>query len=93
MGSRDARPPFLSEIAVPTIILLAVLFVPLTAMAQTAMPVPKTGSCPGGYYESGGYCAPMRRDAPAAIMKGKGQCPSGWRSEAYYCVQMSKPGR
>jgi hypothetical protein len=75
---------------VPTIILLAVLFVPLAAMAQP-LPVPKTGSCPPGFYESGGHCAPMKRDAPPAIPKGKGQCPSGWRSEAHYCVEMKRP--
>jgi hypothetical protein len=45
--------------------------------------------CPSGYRESGGYCAPMTRDPPAAIPKAKGQqCPSGYASGAHYCTRM-----
>jgi hypothetical protein len=32
------------------------------------LPQPKVGACPSGYTESGGYCAPMRRDAPVAAL-------------------------
>jgi hypothetical protein len=59
-----------------------------SALAQP-LPVPKTGPCPSGYRESGGFCAPMTRDAPAAIPKVKGQqCPSGYASGASYCTRM-----
>jgi hypothetical protein len=58
------------------------------ALAQP-LPQPKVGTCPPGYRESGGYCAPMSRDAPAAIPK-RGQCPSGWASWAHYCTQMRR---
>jgi hypothetical protein len=34
-----------------------------TAHAQP-LPQKKVGSCPSGYAQSGGFCAPMRRDAP-----------------------------
>lgn len=49
------------------------------------LPVPKTGQCPSGYRESGGYCAPMNDKAPAAIPKS-GQCPSGWMQSGNYCI-------
>jgi hypothetical protein len=60
-----------------------------TAVAQP-LPVPKVGSCPSGYSESGSFCAPMRRDAPAAGRKGQGQCPAGWMQSGAYCVEMRK---
>jgi hypothetical protein len=47
------------------------------ALAHAApLPQPKVGQCPSGYAQSGGFCNPMRSDAPAAIPK-QGQCPSG----------------
>jgi hypothetical protein len=58
-----------------------------------ALPQPKIGSCPSGYYESGEFCAPMKRDAPAAIPKGKGQCPSNWMQSGAYCIDMRRPAR
>ena len=57
------------------------------APAHAAQPWPKTGVCPSGYRESGGYCAPMSRDAPAAAPK-TGQCPSGWAQSGDYCREM-----
>ena len=65
-----------------TLTVLATLALP--AVAQP-MPLPKTGSCPSGYTESGGYCAPMRRDAPVAVPK-IGQCPSGFVQSGAHCV-------
>ena len=53
------------------------------------MPLPKSGQCPSGYRESGGYCAPMNDKAPIAMPK-VGQCPSGWASAAHYCVEMRR---
>lgn len=57
----------------------------LAIVLLSALPLPKTGSCPAGYSESGGYCAPMRSGERPAIPK-RGACPSGWTSEAYYCL-------
>src|SRR4029453_2229738 len=34
------------------------------------LPQPKVGQSPSGYAQSGGFCAPMRSDAPAAVPKG-----------------------
>jgi hypothetical protein len=49
------------------------------------IPLPKTGQCPSGYRESGGYCAPMNDKAPVAIPK-TGQCPSGFMQSGNYCI-------
>jgi len=38
-----------------------------TALAQP-LPQPKVGSCPSGYSQSGSFCAPVRKDSPAAIL-------------------------
>lgn len=67
-------------------ILAAILFVAI-APAHAATPWPKTGVCPSGYRDSGGFCAPMSRDAPAAIPK-VGQCPSGYYQSGNYCREM-----
>jgi hypothetical protein len=61
------------------------------ALAQP-MPVQKLGSCPSGYRESGGYCAPMNDRAQPAIPK-RGQCPSGWAQSGNYCIRMPGPLR
>jgi hypothetical protein len=70
----------------------AVWFATVSLAAAQPMPQPKIGSCPSGYYESGGYCAPMKRDAPAAIPK-TGQCPSNWMQSGAYCIEMRQPAR
>jgi hypothetical protein len=69
---------------------LALALVTTAALADP-LPYPKRGQCAGGYRDSGGYCAPMRRDAPQAIPKLPGkQCPSGYASSAHSCVEMDK---
>jgi hypothetical protein len=73
----------------PVVLLLTMLA--STAAGAQALPQPKVGACPSGYAQSGGYCAPMRKDAPAAIPKGSGQCPSGWMQSGAYCVEMRAP--
>jgi hypothetical protein len=55
-----------------------------TALAQPA-PVPKVGSCPSGYVESGGFCAPMSGTTRTAIIKS-GQCPANWITSGAYCL-------
>lgn len=67
-----------------------VLLASLTTAWAQPLPVPKVGSCPSGYSERGGFCAPMRRDAPAAIPKGSGHCPSGWMQSGSYCIETGK---
>jgi hypothetical protein len=75
-------------------LLLTAIIITLTATTALAQPtpVPKTGQCPSGYRESGGYCAPMQRDAPVAIEK-RGQCPSGFMQSGNYCIEMRRPSR
>ena len=71
--------------------LAAAAFVAAIALAARSepLPYPKTGQCAPGYRESGGYCAPMRRDAPQAIPKIPGkQCPSGYATSAHSCTEM-----
>ena len=72
------------------VILLALpaLLLAVPAWVQTALPVPKLGSCPPAYAQSRDYCVPMH-DASVAIPK-QGQCPSGWASSAHYCTQMPR---
>jgi hypothetical protein len=46
------------------------------ALAQP-MPLPKSGQCPSGYRESGGYCAPTSERAPVAVPKVHGSALAG----------------
>jgi hypothetical protein len=56
------------------------------ALAHAApLPQKKVGSCPSGYAQSGGFCAPTSDRAPAAVPK-VGQCPSGWVQSGAYCL-------
>lgn len=57
--------------------------------AMVAQPVVKNGQCPGGYVQSGNYCAPMSDKSERSIPK-IGQCPSGWRQSGNYCVEMKR---
>jgi hypothetical protein len=62
-----------------TVIVAVTVIVASSAALAEPLPVPKTGTCPSGFRESGGFCAPMTRDAPMAVPKPKGQqCPSGF---------------
>ncbi len=58
----------------------------LVGARPAAYPVPKMGSCPSGFRESGGYCAPLTPLSPNAVPKGIGQCPSGWMQSGSYCI-------
>jgi hypothetical protein len=57
-----------------TIISLLVLLAAWAAAAEP-LPVPKTGTCPSSYRDSGGYCVPTSEHAPAAVPK-RGICPA-----------------
>jgi hypothetical protein len=61
-------------------------------LLASAVPLPKTGSCPAGYASEAAWCVPMSKNAPVAVAKGKGQCPSTMRQSGNYCVD-SKPQR
>ena len=59
-------------------------------LAGAASPVPKVGSCPSGYFQSGGFCAPINDKSKRAIPKGSSQCPSGWVQSGAYCLEVSR---
>ncbi len=58
----------------------------LSLLLATAVPLPKTGSCPSGYVSEAHYCVPATRDVPRAVPK-VGGCPSGWRQSGAYCIE------
>ena len=60
-------------------------------LLASAIPLPKTGSCPSGYSSEAVWCVPMA-NAPVAVPKGAGQCPSTMRQSGNYCIE-SKPQR
>jgi hypothetical protein len=73
--------------------ILVILLASLALAHAAPLPQPKVGQCPSGYAQSGGFCAPMRSDAPAAVPKGQGQCPSGWMQSGAYCLEMRRDRR
>ena len=74
------------------VIIISALMVGIPTALAGPLPYPKQGQCAPGYRDSGGYCAPMRRDAPQAIPKITGkQCPSGWATSAHSCTEMRSP--
>ena len=60
--------------ALITLVMLAVL---TPAAAAPLIPAVKSAQCPFGYMQSGGYCMPMSRPAPAAGPQ-VGKCPRGY---------------
>jgi hypothetical protein len=68
------------------IILTSLVFLLSPAVAQQ-QPIQKIGTCPLGWYSSGGYCvqnAPSKREA---IIKTGSPCPLGWYGSGNYCVK------
>lgn len=57
------------------------------AAAPPAQPLPRDGSCPGGYYASGNYCVPSANGRYAIARNGS--CPGGYYSSGKYCVASS----
>ena len=59
-----------------------------SALAQQPVkPLPKVGSCPLGYYSSGGYCVPSSGgNTRGAIEKSGAGCPLGFYSSGNYCL-------
>ena len=60
----------------------------ISALAQQPVkPLPKVGSCPLGYYSSGGYCVPSSGgNTRGAIEKSGAGCPLGFYSSGNYCL-------
>jgi hypothetical protein len=58
------------------------------ALAQQPIrPLPKVGSCPLGYYSSGGICMPSTSgNTRGAIEKTGNSCPLGFYASGNYCV-------
>lgn len=50
---------------------LLILLVAVTSASAAPLPQPKVGQCPAGYYQSGGYCAPMTRNSPDAVAESR----------------------
>lgn len=67
------------------------LLIPVSAAALQPQPVAKHGSCPGGYSQSGSYCAPSAH-ARYAVPK-RGSCPSGYGQSGDYCLASSDASR
>jgi hypothetical protein len=61
---------------------------------QPVQPLPKVGSCPLGYFSSGGYCVPSKSgNSRGAIEKVGGGCPLGFYSSGNYCVSSPNNNR
>ena len=56
----------------------------IAAYAATPQPLPKHGSCPSGYSQSGNFCNPSS-NAKFAVAK-IGSCPSGYSQSGDYCL-------
>lgn len=55
--------------------------------APAAQPIARNGSCPGGYYATGNYCAPS--NGARFAMHRNGSCPGGHYASGNYCVTSS----
>jgi hypothetical protein len=73
-----------SVAALITLVILAVL---TPAAAAPLIPAVKSAQCPFGYMQSGGYCMPMSRPAPAAVPK-VGKCPRGYGRSGNPCFDL-----
>ena len=70
--------------ALTTLVTLVVL---TPAAAAPLIPAAKSAQCPFGYMQSGGYCMPISRPAPAAVPK-VGKCPRGYARSGHSCFDL-----
>ncbi len=70
---------------------LTALLSAAAAHALQPQPLPKQGSCPSGYSQSGNYCTPGS-SARYAVPK-VGSCPSGYSQSGGYCLASSNKSR
>src|SRR5215472_14138111 len=66
----------------------------LTATAAHAepmlVPMPERGgSCPHGFFRSGGFCVPSA-GAQDAIPQRNGNCPHGWTASGSFCFRSGR---
>jgi hypothetical protein len=76
-------------LATRSMVIISLLTALVTETLAEPLPQPKVGTCPAGYRDSGGYCAPISLRSPVAIRK-HGPCPSNWVQSGDYCVQMRR---
>jgi hypothetical protein len=72
----------MSPVAALTTLVMLVLLTP--AAPAPLIPAVKSAQCPFGYMQSGGYCMPISRPAPAAVPK-VGKCPRGYGQSGNSC--------
>jgi hypothetical protein len=77
--------PIASPVAALTTLVTLVVLTP--AAAAPLIPAVKSAQCPFGYMQSGGYCMPMSRPAPAAGPK-VGKCPPGYGRSGNACFDL-----
>jgi hypothetical protein len=77
--------PIASPVAALTTLVTLVVLTP--AAAAPLIPAVKSAQCPFGYMQSGGYCMPMSRPAPAAVPK-VGKCPRGYARSGNSCFDL-----
>ena len=71
----------------PVVIIAATVIIPVSTAvnALQPQPLPKQGSCPGGYSQSGGYCLASSGRSRLALPKS-GSCPAGFSQSGDYCL-------
>ena len=67
--------------------------VALVSLAQAeplpvSKPVGPGGSCPHGYYSSGGFCSPSQGAQDAIAKPANGSCPWSWTASGSYCLRL-----
>ena len=80
-----AMTPIASPVAALTTLVTLVVLTP--AAAAPLIPAVKSAQCPFGHMQSGGYCMPMSRPAPAAVPK-VGKCPRGYARSGNSCFDL-----
>ena len=76
------------------LLLLLLGLLPSAGLAQQPVqPLPKVGSCPLGYYSSGGYCVPSSGGNTRGAIEKSGSCPLGFYSSGNYCVSSASSNR
>ena len=55
-------------------------------LLATQPPIQRVGTCPVGWYSSGGYCVPTSEYTKPAIQKYE-NCPLDWYSTGSYCTK------
>jgi len=73
--------------SIAALIILVILAVLMPAAAAPLIPAVKSAQYPFGYMQSGGYCMPISRPAPAGVPK-IGKCPRGYGRSGNPCFDL-----